>query len=406
MALTIGQIGEWVVWTTLAVCLYAYVGYPVAVCLVSRLFGRPHRQEAVEPTVSLLIPAHNEATVIREKIVNSLSLDYPSARLQVRVVSDESDDGTDEIVDEYRSEGVELQRVEVRGGKPNAMNAAVPHARGDILVLCDANTMFARDAIRRLVRHFADDRVGAVTGDVRLRSEDIGYGDAEGLFYRLERFTQRCESRLWTVIGVDGGMYAVRRELYVPNRPDTLIDDFVIAMNVARAGRRVVYDPEAVATEDAVEDRAQEFRRRTRTTAGGFQTLFGGRGRPRWNQPGLWWGYLSHKALRWVGPFLLLALLAGNVAAVATGPAGGWRWNLYLGLLLLQALFYALASVGAILDRRRLPRILCVPYYFCLTNAAALAGFFKWLLGLQPVTWTHADRRAATKSPVGGVEKA
>ena len=405
MVWVVGHVGEFVMGIMLGLCLYAYLAFPPIVWLLSILFGRRHRAEEIEPTVTLLIPAHNEAGVIREKIENSLALDYPAERLQIRVVSDGSDDGTDDIVAEYESRGVELQRVEVRGGKPNALNLAVPEARGDILVLCDANTLFARDAVRRLSRHFADERVGAVTGDVRLTSADVAYGEGESLFYRLERFIQRCESRWWTVIGVDGGMYAVRRELYVANRPDTLIDDFVIAMNVARAGRRVVYDPQAVATEDAVEDRAQEFRRRTRTTAGGFQTLFEGRGRPKWNQPALWWGYLSHKVLRWISPFLLLALLAGNVAAVAAGPANVWRWDLCLGLLLLQGLFYALAAVGAALGGR-LPRILCVPYYFCLTNAAALAGFFKWLFRLQPVTWSHADRRAATNSAVGDAENA
>jgi len=402
----VGHIGESVTWVMLGLCVYAYLAFPPIVWVLSKLLGRRHREEDIEPTVTLLIPAHNEAAVIRQKIENSLALDYPAEELQIRVISDGSDDGTDRIVAEYEPRGVELQRIEERAGKPNALNLAVPQARGEILLLCDANTMFARDAVRRLTRHFADEQVGAVTGDVRLASADVAYGEGESLFYRLERFIQRCESRWWTVIGVDGGMYAVRRELYVANRPDTLIDDFVIAMNVARAGRRVVYDSKAVATEDAVVDWAQEFRRRTRTTAGGFQALFGGRGWPRWNQPGLWWGYLSHKVLRWISPFLLLALVAGNVAAVAVGSANVWRWDLCLGLLVLQGLFYALAAVGVVLGGRRLPRILCVPYYFCLTNAAALAGFFKWLFRLQPVTWTHADRGRAAKSVIGDAENA
>jgi len=403
----VSQLGEVVIWTALALTVYTVAGYPAVLWLLARLFGRPHRPGDVEPTVTLLIPAHDEAAVIRQKVENSLALDYPPDRLQVRVVSDGSTDGTDEIVAPYRARGVELQRIEVRAGKPNAVNQAVPHARGDVLLLCDANTMFAPDAVRRLVRHFADPRVGAVTGDVRLRSQEVSYGEGEGLFYRLERLLQTCEARLWTAVGVDGGMYALRRELYAPVPPDTLIDDFVIAMNVARAGRRVVYDPEAVATEDAVVDPAQEFRRRTRTVAGGFQTLFDGRGRPRWNQPGLWLAYLSHKVLRWVGPFVLLALLAGNTAAAIAVPRGdGGRWGLYAGLLAGQGLFYALALAGAALGRSRLPRALCLPYYFCLTNAAALVGFFRWLRGSQPVTWTHADRAAAPAQPSGSSEKA
>ena len=389
----VGLVAGALVWASLAVLAYTYAGYPLAIWLLAGLFGKGHAQEDAEPTVSLLIPAHNEAGVIRAKVENSLALDYPRGKLQVRVVSDGSSDGTDEIVRAYEVRGVELQRLEVCAGKPNALNRAVPFARGEILILCDANTMFASDAVRRLVRHFADPRVGAVTGDVRLRSEDVSYGEGEGLFYRLERFIQQCESRFWTAIGVDGGMYALRRELYVPNRPDTLIDDFVIAMNVARTGSRVIYDPAAIATEDAVENPAQEFRRRARTTAGGFQTLFEGRGRPRWTQPGLWFGYLSHKVLRWFSPMFLAILLAGNVAAVGAAPAGGWRWSTYVGLLALQGLCYAMAILGDLLTRRRLPRTICLPYYFCLGNAATVAGFFRWLLRRQPVTWSHADRR-------------
>jgi hypothetical protein len=217
------------------------------------------------------------------------------------------------------------------------------------------------------------------------------------LFYRIERFIQRCESRFWTVVGVDGGMYALRRELYVPNRPDTLIDDFVIAMNVARTGSRVVYDPAATASEDAVDDHAQEFRRRARTTAGGFQTLFEGLGRPRWTQSGLWFGYLSHKVLRWTSPFFLVLLVAANAGTVASGPAEGLRRSLLVGLLAAQGLFYLLAATGLVVGQRRLPGTICLPFYFCLTNLAALAGFLKWLLGAQPVTWSHADRM----SPVG-----
>ena len=394
----VGLVGEAVVWAALAVLAYTYAGYPLAIWLLARLFGKRHAQEDAEPTVSLLIPAHNEAGVIRAKVENSLALDYPRGKLQVRVVSDGSSDGTDEIVRAYEARGVELQRIEVRAGKPNALNQAVPFARGEILVLCDANTMFASDAVRRLVRHFADPRVGAVTGDVRLRSEDVGYGEGEGLFYRLERFLQQCESRFWTVVGVDGGMYALRRELYVPNRPDTLIDDFVIAMNVARCGSRVIYDPAAIAVEDAVESPAQEFRRRARTTAGGFQTLFEGRGRPRWTQPGLWFGYLSHKVLRWTSPFFLVLLFFGSIAGTAAGREADWRWSLQAGLLGLQLAFLLLAIVGAGMRRRRLPGPVCLPYYFGLTNLAAIVGFVRWLRGSQPVVWTHADRT----SPMSG----
>ena len=238
------------------------------------------------------------------------------------------------------------------------------------------------------------------TGDVRLQTDDISYGSGEGFFWRLERFTQKCESDLWTSIGVDGGMYALRRDLYVANAPDTLIDDFVIAMNVARAGKRVIYDPQAVATEDAVEDPAQEFRRRSRTIAGGFQSLIGGRGRPRLSQPWLLAGYISHKGLRWVGPVLLLAAFAGGIMA-AVPELNSDQLGLYSALGLLQIGFYFVAVIGAIFSSRRLPAVVCLPYYLCLTNVAAAAGFYKWLTGAQKVTWSTVDR----SSPTGQKQK-
>ncbi|MEJ0072319.1 MAG: glycosyltransferase family 2 protein [Pseudomonadota bacterium] len=380
----------WLFWAAFALTVYTYVGYPAVVGLLARMCGRPHRIGVLEPTVTLLIPAHNEAVVIAAKLDNALALDYPRDKLQIRVLSDGSTDGTDAIVRCYAANGIELQRIEPRGGKPGAVNHGVPFARGEILLLCDANTLFAPDAVRRLVRHFADPAVGAVTGDVRLSSPDVAYGAGEGLFYRLERFLQISETRLWTAIGVDGGMYALRRSLYRPNRRDTLIDDFVIAMNVAKTGARVIYDPEAIAVEDAVPDPAQELRRRVRTTAGGFQSLFEGLGRPGAGQPVLWLGYLSHKVLRWLSAFVLVVMFAANAVAAQASP-------FYAALVVLHALFYAVAAAGIRLHHRAMPGIVCLPYFFCLTNAASVAGFWRWWWRAQPVTWAQADRQASVE---------
>ncbi len=388
---------EIVFWSANALSLYGYVGYSAAVGLLSRWRRRRHACDDIEPAVTLLIAAHDEAKVIAAKIENCLALDYPPQKLQVRIVSDGSSDGTDDIVHRYAGRGIELQRVEPRGGKPNAINRALPYARGEILILCDANTMLAPGALRRLVRHFADPFVGAVSGDVRLQSQAVRYGQGEGLFWRMERFTQRCESRIWSTVGVDGGLYAIRRELYVRNRPDTLIDDFVVAMNVAKAGKRVLLDAEALASEDSVVLAAQEFRRRVRTTAGGFQSLFEGRGRPRWNQPWLWAAYFSHKVLKWTSPFLLLAMLAAG-AVLALTQQGGWG-AFYKVVMGLAGAFLVLAAAGAAIRSSSLPGFVCLPYYFCLANAAATAGFFKWLFRAQRVTWAQADRSLPGGSP-------
>jgi len=382
-------------WAALGVLVYAYVVYPLVLAVAARWWGRAVAAADIEPTVTLVIPAHNEATVIEAKIRNALSLDYPAEKLQICVVSDGSTDGTDAIAKRFVP-AVEFLRVSPRGGKPAAVNRAAAQARGEILLLCDANTMFATDAVRRLVRPFADTSVGAVSGDVRLASETVSYGRGERLFWRMERRMQAWESALGSSVGVDGGMYAVRRSLYVANRADTLIDDFVIAMNVAKAGRRVLLDTSAWATEDAVADPGQEFRRRARTAAGGFQTLFEGRGRPGLRQPGLWAAYVSHKVLRWLGPAWLAVAWSGAAGAAGLGRAADWpTWPLYAGLAAAQTVMYALAALGYALRHRRLPRLICLPYYFCLANAAAAVGFVKWLRKRQPVTWAKADRSVA-----------
>jgi biofilm PGA synthesis N-glycosyltransferase PgaC len=387
-------LGTLLFWAGFALSAFTYFGYPALIGLLSALFGRAHRpappSAGYEPSVTMLVPAHNEAVVIGAKIANCLVLDYPKSKLQIRVISDGSVDGTDEIVAAYTAAGIELQRIEPRGGKPNAINRALAHVRGDIVVLSDANTMLQTDALRRLARHFHDLSVGAVTGDVRLESDTVAYGAGEGLLFRLERFLQKHEGQLWTAIGVDGGLYAVRRSLFRPNRPDTLVDDFVTAMNVAKQGARVVIDPSAVAFEDAVADPAQELRRRIRTCAGGFQSLCEGLGRPTLGQPLLLAAYFFHKGLRWLSPFVLMLMLLGNVLAVLDGDP------FYALLLGLHLLFYALAFAGMALQERALPTVVCLPYYFALTNLAALRGFLRWARRAQPVTWAQADRAIAT----------
>lgn len=386
------KVGAYIFCLAVGVMAYSYLIYPLLVGVLAAVRPRNHRTGERLPTVTMLVAAHNESAVIGAKLENSLALDYPPQLLQVRVISDGSQDGTDEIVREYSHLGVELQRVSPRGGKPNALNQAMPFARGEILLMCDANTMLHADALRRLVRHFEDPLVGAVTGDVRLGSDGVTYGRGEGLFWRLERFIQLAESRIGSAIGVDGGMYAMRRELYVPNRPDTLIDDFVIAMNVAIAGRRVLLDPSARADEDSVADAMQEFRRRVRTAAGGFQSLLNGLGRPGIRQAGLLAGYVSHKVIRWLGPVLMIAAFAGGAAAAL---GGGWFW---VAVFAAQGVFYMLAFTGHLRRTRRLGRLLCLPYYFCLANAAALGGLIRYMRGSQSVTWAQADRTLATRA--------
>ncbi len=374
----------------LAVVGYVYVGYPLMLAGLRLLAGRGANGDAdYLPRVTLVIPAYNEIKVIRAKLENSLAIDYPRERLEIMVASDGSEDGTNEVAREFEKQGIKLQAYAPRAGKISALNRTVPLAAGEIVVLCDTNVMFLPDAIRKLVRHFADPGVGAVTGDVRIKSEDAPFGEGEGLYYKYERFIQLSESDLGSIIGVDGGMYALRKDLFKPLPADTILDDFVISMNVALAGRRVLYDPSAIATENATMDVRQEFRRKVRITAGGFKELLRRHGVPGLRHPQLLWSYVSHKLLRWLVPWLLILILAVNVVVVSQEPIG---WTPAVALLLMQVVFYGCALVGCSRPNARWPAVIGIPFYFCMVNGAAWLGSLRGLTGIEKVTWRKADR--------------
>jgi poly-beta-1,6-N-acetyl-D-glucosamine synthase len=343
---------------------------------------------AGRPAVTLIIPAYNERSVIRAKLENSLAIDYPRDCLEVVVASDGSDDGTDDIVLEYDSAGVVLRSFSPRAGKVSVLNRTIPEAEGEIVVLCDANVMFEPDALDRLVAHFGDPRVGAVTGDVRIRSEDAPFGEGEGLYYRYERFIQLCESAVGSTVTVDGGMYAIRKRLFQTLPADTILDDFVIGMKIALSGHRVVYDPSALAWENATVDVRQEFRRKVRIVAGAVRELLRGSGVPNPRQFQLFWSFVSHKLLRWLVPWFLLAIL---VCSVIRAGRDGLTLSSTV-LLFPQIALYACALIGTTRPNARWPSIIGIPFYFCMVNAAAWLGSVRGLFGAERVTWKKADR--------------
>lgn len=372
-------------WSAGMALAYTHLVYPALMALLGR--RRPearHGGDAPLPKVSLLVPAYNEERVLAEKLENALSLDYPRDRLEIIVASDGSSDRTVEIARGFIERGVRLLAFEGRRGKASVMNDAVRAATADLLLLCDANVMFRPDALRRLVGWFSSPKVGAVTGDVRLASHDADFGAGESRYYRIERAIQCGESRVGSVMGVDGGMYLVRKQLVPSLPPDTILDDFVVSMRVIRQGYRVVYDPAAVADEGATALAAQEFRRRVRVMAGAVQSWKRGDW-PRWSQPIETWQYVSHKLLRWLGPVWLALLLSAN-ACLWT--AHGWY---RLSLCGQGAVYAAALAATASLAFRRTPAG-GVVFYFCMSQVAMVAGLGRGLFNRQQVTWAKADR--------------
>ncbi len=370
-------------WTTLALELYAHVIYPVVMALCGMKPGKS-ATSSVFPSVSLIIPAHNEEAVIRAKIENTLRLEYPQDCLEILIASDGSTDETINIAREFESDRVRILEFEVRRGKASIVNDAVSASTGNILCLCDANVMFRVDALKQLVGRLNEPHVGVVTGTVRIDSEQSDFGAGESLYALLDRAVQLGESRIGSVMGVDGGMYVIRRELFQPLAPDTILDDFTIAMRAIGQGTRVVYEPSAAATENGTPSAKQEFRRRVRIAAGAVQCLRRGC-IPRLSQPVALWQFVSHKLLRWIGPGLLTLLLVASVVL--------WDSGMTFRIAgILQVIGYSVAAAATFIPFLRSYRPISIVFYFVLSHAAIVVGSVKGLLNKQSAAWARADR--------------
>ena len=374
-----------VFWAALFLVVYTYLIYPVLLWLLAAGRKMPEYAPLGEwPEASLIIAAHNEEAVLRAKLENALAMDYPAERLDIIVVSDASNDGTDHIAAEFAERGVRLHRQEARGGKTEAQNAGVRLARGQFLAFSDANSMYAPNALKRLLAPFADERIGCVCGELQYANPDEqGAGKGEGLYWRYEQFLKRRESLLSSALGANGAIYALRRELFVELRGD-IISDFVAPLGAWRRGFRIAYEPTAVATEYSSVRFGDEFRRRRRIVS---RSLYG-----LWTEAGVLnpfahfffaFQMFSHKLLRWLVPVWLVVVLAVNIPLATDG---------YYGLLLaLQVAFYGLAALGLLLPER-LGRcwLFYVPAYFTATNWGTLLGLLSFLTGRRHRVWQPA----------------
>ncbi|MEO8443859.1 MAG: glycosyltransferase family 2 protein [Gammaproteobacteria bacterium] len=373
-------------WLASLTILYVYAGYPLLLGVLRAAgFRRPVQRAPIEPPITLVISAYNEVSVIDAKLRNSLALDYPPDKLQVLVVSDASDDGTDEVVGACLDPRVELLRMPERGGKTAGLNAAVRRARGDILVFSDANAIYDRSALRHLASNFADPVVGAATGESRYRIEaDDASTEAENRYWTYELWIKGLESELGSLVGADGAIYAVRRALYTDLAASDL-SDFVNPMQVVGRGYRNVYESRAISYEGGAEGFDAEFRRKVRIVNRAWRaTVKLRRLLNPWRHGFFALQFLSHKVLRWFVPVFLLVTLAANLW-LAPGSL------FYSVTLAAQVVLYAAALAGMLLERRgHAVRLLNVPYYFCVVNVASLLGIGQALTGRTYTTWNSS----------------
>ncbi|MBN2145981.1 MAG: glycosyltransferase family 2 protein [Anaerolineales bacterium] len=376
-------------WLGILWVAYATFGYALVLWLATRFIQRPVHKADITPAVSFLIAAHNEESVIAAKLENTLALDYPREKLEIIVMSDASTDRTNEIVEGYQEHGVILHAIPGGGGKPNAMNLTLPMTSGEVILISDADSQYAPDALRKLVRSFADERVGAVTGEeVRVPAE-TGGGAGEGLYVRLDNLIKRLEGQIGSMVMVNGGFVAIRRELY-PVLDPTLNFDLVWAPLLQLQGYRTVYEPEARSTEVYALDTKGDFRRRLRTVLQAFYSYLSVPAALNPLRTG-WYAVrlFSHRFMRWfVLPWLGVALAASLLLA-STYPVYQW-------LLSGQALFYLLALLGWVLDHcGKRVTIFYVPFYFVYIHLAAFVAVVQALLGKRVATWEPTTRNAS-----------
>ncbi len=366
-------------WASLAALLWTHLLYPLAIALLARVRPRPVAAADILPTVSLIIPAYNEEAVIEAKLENALALDYPADRLEIVVTSDDSTDGTHALVERFAGRGVRLIRCK-HGGKVAAQDRAVAETSGEIVAFGDANVRWDADALRRLVRPFADAQVGMACGNVRLENP-AGGTNQEGLYWRYEMWLRRRESLVHSITGSNGAIYAVRREAY--RQVDARFGhDLSFPYLMVQNGYRAVYEPSARATESMTTDIEDEFRRKVRMFEHCWLILFRGRmfGLRRLG-PVYWVEIVSHRLLRyWSGP-LHLVLLATSAALATHG-------TVYAVVLLAQLAGLALVALSMLLRGR--VRVLRVLHYYLLVTLATVIALVGYLRRGVPATWDKA----------------
>ncbi len=382
---------------SLFIIFYTYVGYGILLYLIVRVlrwFRRPPAivsKEPFTPSLTLIVAAYNEARFIEEKIRNTLSLQYPKDKIRFIFITDGSTDATPEIIVRYPE--IELMHKTGRTGKIVAVHRAMTEVVSEIVVFTDANTMINADALLHISRHYRDEKVGAVAGEKRVQIDASADATAgEGFYWKYESALKKWDSELYSVVGAAGELFSIRSALYEPVSPDTLLDDFMISMNIALKGYRIIYEPEAYAIETASANTTEELKRKIRIGAGGIQSIVRLK-RLLWpfSFPLLSFEYLSHRLLRWIiTPYLMILAFILNIFLLARQN----NTDYLIWLMAGQVLFYGASLLGWLFEKRRIKiKIFFVPYYFCLMNYAVIAGMIRFVFTEQTVLWEKAKRK-------------
>ena len=331
-------MAELIFWTAFGCIVYVYLGYPLLLILWRKVVRRPVHKQYQELSVSLVIAMHNESNNVRAKIQNCFELDYPADKLQIIVSLDAPTDGTDALLQDYADQGVHIVHCAVRRGKAAALNSGLAIARGEIVMFADAEQRLEKPAIRELVANFADESVGAVSGAlVLLDAEANEASDGVGLYWRYEKKLRAMESDIHSMPGATGAIYAIRRNLFAPLSPGTILDDVVVPMRIVLGGKRATFDPSARAYSAVAHSLGGEYEKKKRTLAGNYQLFVE---MPEllvpWRNP-IFVQMVSHKFGRLIVPYCLAALFVSNMFMLE---------GFYRLVMVLQVMWYLMACVG------------------------------------------------------------
>lgn len=387
-------------WICFAIIVYTFIGYGLVLfglVKAKRFFKRKQNlkntQRTPLPSCSILIAAYNEEAFIKQKILNTLSINYPADRLKIFVVADGSTDQTTKIIEDFPQ--VILLYTASRMGKVHAINRAMQFIDSEIVVFTDANTFLNKDAVINICKNYCDANVGGVAGEKRIfiNAEADASTAGENMYWKYESKLKQWDSELNTSIGAAGELFSIRRDLYQPVPENTILDDFIISMRIAIQGFKVVYEPKAYAIETSSLSINEELKRKIRIAAGGIQSIVALKELlSPFKQPLLTFQYISHRVLRWsITPFLLIIVLILNILIVFSLKSSNL---VYQQILISQTTFYLLAFLGFILEKKKLKfKLAFIPYYFCVMNYSVVTGILKYLKKEQSSVWEKAVRR-------------
>jgi cellulose synthase/poly-beta-1,6-N-acetylglucosamine synthase-like glycosyltransferase len=381
---------ESIFWLCVMLILYSYVVYPLLLSVFVKLFGKKNEEVGIFkikewPDVAVVIAAFNEEQDIKQRIENLLALDYPVDKITYYIGSDGSTDQTNQILSQYADSRLKAHFFDVNRGKASVLNDLIELVEQPIVVFSDANTHFENDAIKHLVAHFESSNVGAVCGELNLFNPNKS-DNKDSTYWLYERFLKEKEGQLDALIGANGAIYAIRTHLYTPIPVNTVVDDFIVVMNVAKEKYKIIYDQKALAHEEVAPTIAEESKRRIRIGTGNYQAFT----RLYWAlNPFIGWrffSYFSHKVLRWFTPHFMVVALIGNIILIGE--------VLYNTTLIVQLAAYLIAVAGKkVSDKgKKIPSIVALLTFFVSMNFALLQGFYKFTFNNVKGTWQRTSR--------------